>query len=149
MGSLLHRRRVATQTAAIMLTVGLTRDATTTVTPADSASLISPLAPDVYGSARMIGFAEATCAALMAEHLAPGETSVGIAFQLTHEAATPIGMTVRIHVRLVEIDRRRCVFEIEGHDAVDRITRGRHERMIVDRDKFVAHVRQKADRARS
>ncbi len=128
-----------------MLTIGLTRDATTTVTAADSAALVSPLVPDVYASARMIGFAEATCAALMAEHLEPGQTSVGVAFQFTHEAATPIGMPVR--VRLVEIDRRRCVFEIEGRDAVDRITVGRHERMVVDREKFLARVRAKAEQA--
>ncbi len=145
----MHPGRLATQTAATMLTVGLTREATTTVTDADSATLVSPLVPDVYASGRMIGFAEATCAALMAEHLAPGETSVGISFHFTHEAATPIGMTVRVQVRLVEIDRRRCVFEIEAHDAVDRIARGRHERMVVNREKFLARVRVKAERAHS
>lgn len=127
-----------------MLTVGLTREATCGTTPADSATVVSPLVPDVYASARMIAFVEATCAALMAEHLGPGETSVGVGFQLTHEAATPIGMPVRVRVRLSEIDRRRCVFEIEGHDAVDRITVGRHERFVVDREKFMARVRAKA-----
>lgn len=132
-----------------MLTVGLTREATATVTPSDSAALVSPLVPDVYASACMIGLAEATCAALMAEHLPAGETSVGVSFQFTHEAATPIGMRVRLRVRLVEIDRRRCVFEVEGHDAVDRITVGRHERFIVEREKFMARVAAKAAQARS
>lgn len=126
-----------------MLTVGLVRDATTVVTPADSATLVSPLVPDVYASARMIAFIEATCTALLAEHLAPGETSVGIGFQFSHEAATPIGMTVRVRVRLIEIDRRRCVFEVEGHDAAERITVGRHERFVVDREAFMARVRAK------
>lgn len=129
-----------------MLTVGLAREATTVVTPADSATLVSPLVPDVYASARMIGFIEATCAALMAEHLGPDETSVGVAFQMTHEAATPIGMAVHVAVRLVEIDRRRCVFEVEGRDAVDRITAGRHERFVVERAKFLTRVREKAAR---
>jgi fluoroacetyl-CoA thioesterase len=127
-----------------MLSVGLTREATTIATPADSAALVAPLLPDVYASARMIAFVEATCAALMAEHLGPGETSVGVGFQFAHEAATPIGMTVRVRVRLAEIDRRRFVFEVEGHDAVDRITVGKHERFVVDRDKFMDRVRAKA-----
>ena len=126
-----------------MLTVGLAREATTVVTPADSATLVSPLVPDVYASARMIAFVEGTCAALMAEHLAPGETSVGVGFQFSHEAATPIGMTVRVQVRLIEVDRRRCVFAVEGHDATDRITVGRHERFVVDREKFMARLRTK------
>ena len=133
--------------ATTPLTVGLTHEATITVTPADSATLVSPLVPDVYASARMIGLAEATCAALMAAHLGPDETSVGVSFQFNHEAATPIGMTVRIAVRLVEIDRRRCVFEIEGHDAVERIAVGRHERFVVERAKFLARVRAKAAKA--
>jgi fluoroacetyl-CoA thioesterase len=127
-----------------VLTVGLIREATTVATPADSATLVSPLVPDVYASARMIAFVEGTCAALLAEHLGPDETSVGVGFQFTHEAATPIGMTVRVRVRLSEIDRRRCVFEVVGHDAVDRITVGRHERFVIDRDKFMARVRAKA-----
>lgn len=126
-----------------MLTVGLEREATHVVTPADSAALVSPLVPDVYASARMIALVEGTCAALMAEHLAPGETSVGVGFQFSHEAATPIGMTVRVRVRLIEVDRRRCAFEVEGHDASDRITVGRHERFVVDRDTFMARVRRK------
>jgi fluoroacetyl-CoA thioesterase len=130
-----------------MLTVGLQRSATAIVSPADSATLVSPLVPDVYASARMIGFAEGTCAALLAEHLAPGETSVGVGFQFSHEAATPIGMEVRITVRLVEVDRRRCVFEIDGYDAADRITVGRHERFVVDREKFMGRVRAKAQAA--
>src|SRR5512147_2162635 len=119
-----------------MLTVGLVREASMVVTAADSATLVSPLVPDVLASARMIGFIEATCTELLAEHLGPGETSVGTSFHFSHEAATPIGMTVRVRVRLAEIDRRRYVFEVEGHDAADRITVGRHERFVVEREAF-------------
>lgn len=127
-----------------MLTVGLEREATTVATPADSATLVSALVPDVYASARMIGFAERTCAELMAEHLSAHETSVGVGFQFSHEAATPIGMAVRVRVRLAEVDRRRCVFEVEAHDAVDRISVGRHERFVVEREQFMARVQRKA-----
>jgi len=127
-----------------VLTIGLGREATTIPTPADSAALVTPLVPDVYASARLIAFVERTCAELLAEHLEPAETSVGVGFALTHEAATPLGMPVRVRVRLAEIDRRRCVFEVEGHDAVDRIIVGRHERFVVGREKFIARVHAKA-----
>jgi fluoroacetyl-CoA thioesterase len=126
-----------------VLTVGLVREATTVATPADSAARVFPLLPDVYASARMIAFVEETCAVLLAEHLEPHETSVGVGFQFSHEAATPIGMTVRVRVELVELDRRRCVFAVEGYDAVDRITVGRHERFVVEREKFMARVQRK------
>jgi fluoroacetyl-CoA thioesterase len=129
-----------------MLSVGLTREATRTVTDEDSAARVSALVPAVYASARMIGFIEATCAELMADHLEPGQTSVGTGFDLKHESATPIGMKVRVRVQLVEIERRKCVFEIEAHDEVDRISVGRHERFVVDRSKFESHLIQKAQK---
>jgi predicted thioesterase len=71
-----------------MLTAGLSREALHLVTQDDSVTAVSPLVPDAYASTRMIGLVEATCAELMAEHLAPGETSVGAGFQFTHEAPT-------------------------------------------------------------
>jgi fluoroacetyl-CoA thioesterase len=131
--------------SSVVLTVGLVREATAVVTPADSATLVTPFVPDVYASARMIAFVEDTCARLMAEHLGPEDTSVGVGFELTHEAATPIGMQVRVRVRVAELDRRRCVFEVEGHDAVDRITTGRHTRFVVDRATFMTRVRAKGE----
>lgn len=130
-----------------MLAVGLTREATRLVAPEDSAALVSPLVPAVYASARMIGFAEVVCAELMAEHLAEGETSVGIGFHFTHEAATPIGMKVTMSARLAELKGRTCVFEIEGRDELDRICVGRHERAVIKLEKFLARLEEKKAKA--
>jgi predicted thioesterase len=127
-----------------MLTPGLSREAVRVVGEEDSASRVSPLVPAVYASARMIAFAETVCAELMAEHLQDGQTSVGTGFQFTHEAATPLGMKVTMKVRLAEVERRKCVFEVEAFDEVERITSGRHERFVVQRDKFLARLQEKA-----
>ncbi|MGI5864916.1 MAG: thioesterase family protein [Myxococcales bacterium] len=126
-----------------MLTAGQTREETRIVTEEDSAARISPLVPPVYASARMIGFAESVCAQLMAEHLGPDETSVGTGFQFNHEAATPIGMKVTMRVKLLEVQGRKHVFELEGHDEVDRICTGRHERFVINKPKFLAKVAEK------
>jgi fluoroacetyl-CoA thioesterase len=45
----------------------------------------------------------------------------------------------------VEVDRRRLVFEIEAHDGVDTIARGRHERFVIDKSKFDAKLDQKKE----
>jgi fluoroacetyl-CoA thioesterase len=127
--------------------VGLCREDSRVVGPEDSARLVSPLVPDVYASARMIGFAETVCAELMAEHLPPGEGSVGIGFNFTHEAATPIGMRVTMKVTLVEIAGKICTFEVEGRDEVDRICSGRHVRAIIRTEKFLAKIAEKGKRA--
>lgn len=129
-----------------MLTVGLTREATTTALSEDSAQRVSPLVPDVFASTRMIGLIERTCTELMAEHLSPGQTSVGTGFCLSHEAPTPIGMRVTVTVSLAEIDRRRCVFDVEARDEVERIGVGRHERFVIDRASFLERIAAKAGR---
>ncbi|HEY3451975.1 MAG TPA: thioesterase family protein [Myxococcales bacterium] len=130
-----------------MLEVGMKQEETRVVTEEDSAARISPRVPPVYASARMIGFAEVVCADLMAPHLAPGETSVGVGFQFTHEAATPIGMKVTMRATLAAIEGKKYVFEVEGRDEVDRICVGRHERAIIKQDKFMARLAEKAKKA--
>lgn len=130
-----------------MLEVGLKLEETRVVAEEDSAARVSPRVPPVYASARMIGFAEVVCADLMAPHLAPGETSVGVGFQFTHEAATPIGMKVTMRATLSAMENKKYVFEIEGRDEADRICVGRHERAVIKQDKFMARLAEKAKKA--
>ena len=51
--------------------------------------------PEVFGTPFLGGMFEGVSAELMAPHLAAGEQSVGISMNLTHTAATPLGMEVR------------------------------------------------------
>jgi len=129
-----------------MVEVGMTAESTRVVTEEDSAARVSPLVPPVLASARMIGFAEIVCAELMAPHLAEGETSLGVGFQFTHEAATPIGMKVKMKVTVASVSGRVVTFDIEGLDEFDRICRGQHKRAIVPKDKFLAKLAEKAKR---
>ena len=62
------------------------------------------------------------------------------------EAATPPGMTVTATVELVAVEGRKLVFQLEARDAVDVIARGRHERFVIDREKFDARLATKAAR---
>jgi len=127
-----------------VLKTGLRREGEMRVKPTDSASLESDLVPDVLASARMIYFIECVCAELLAAELPAGQGSVGIGFDLTHEAPTPIGMTIRASVELVEIDGRKCVFSVEARDATELIGRGRHTRAVIDQAKFLKRVAEKA-----
>jgi fluoroacetyl-CoA thioesterase len=65
---------------------------------------------------------------------------------VSHIAATPPGLEVTAKVRLVEVDGRRLVFEVEVHDGIDLITRGKHERFVINEDKFNRKMRSKAER---
>lgn len=127
-----------------MLEVGMTHEMSMRVKPEHSAARFVRDVPDVFASAAMIAFIEETCAALVAPYLEPGQTTVGTNFQLTHQAATPIGMAVTVKAQLVEIDRRRLKLAVEVYDEVEKVSEGFHERFIIDQDKFAAKVETKA-----
>jgi len=59
--------------------------------------------PNVFATGFMIALMEWTCMQLLAPHLDPGEGSVGVHVDVSHLAATPIGMTVTVDVECVEI----------------------------------------------
>ena len=60
-----------------------------------------------------------------------------------HEAATPPGLEVTAHVELIEVDGRRLVFSVEAYDSVDLISKGSHQRFIIDKEKFNTKVELK------
>ena len=103
--------------------------------------------PKVFATGFMVGFFEWACIQAVKPHLDwPEEQTVGIHIDVSHTAATPSGFEVTAKVKLVEVDRRRLVFEIEAHDGVDSIAKGRHERFIIDKAKFDANLQKKTAR---
>ena len=76
----------------------------------------------------------------MAGKLAPGETTVGTWIEVSHLAATPVGVEVSAEAELVGIEGRKLTFSVVAHDDRNKIGECRHERMIVARDRFLAKV---------
>jgi len=100
--------------------------------------------PDVFATGYMIALTEWTSMQLLAPHLDAGEGSVGVHVDVSHIAATPVGMTVTVDVECVEIVGPRIAFTVKAHDGVDVIGEGRHQRFVVDWDKFKARLAIKA-----
>jgi fluoroacetyl-CoA thioesterase len=97
--------------------------------------------PEVFATGYLVGFLEWACIRAVNPHLDwPQEQTVGTHIDVSHEAATPPGLEVTARVELVEVDGRRLVFAVEADDGVDVISRGRHERFVIDRRKFDAKV---------
>jgi fluoroacetyl-CoA thioesterase len=100
--------------------------------------------PKVLATGFMVGLFEWTCIQAINPHIDwPEEQSVGISVNLNHLAATPPGLTVNVAVKLEEVDGRRLVFSIEADDGVDTISKGTHERFIIDASKFNRKVAEK------
>lgn len=101
--------------------------------------------PEVFATGYLVGFLEWSCIKAVNPHLNwPHEQTVGTHIDVSHEAATPPGMEVTATVELIEVDGRKLVFSVEAHDGVDRISKGRHERFVINKDKFDAKVREKS-----
>lgn len=103
--------------------------------------------PEVFATGFMVGLLEWACIKAINPHLDwPQEQTVGIHIDVSHVAATPVGFEVTALVKLIKVDGRRLVFDVEAHDGVDLITKGRHERFVIDKGKFVSKMNDKAAR---
>lgn len=94
----------------------------------------------VFATPMMIALMEKTCATSVEAHLEAGQGTVGTHVNVSHSAATPVGMKVRCESELVEVDRRRLTFRVTASDERGIIGEGMHERFIIDSAKFQAKV---------
>ena len=100
--------------------------------------------PEVFATGYMVGLLEWACIKAVIPHIDwPEEQTVGTYIDVSHEAATPPGLEVTADVELIEVDGRRLVFKVEAHDGVDLISRGRHERFVINKKKFDEKVGRK------
>jgi fluoroacetyl-CoA thioesterase len=97
--------------------------------------------PEVFATGFLVGLLEWACIKAVNPHLDwPREQTVGTHIDVSHEAATPPGVEITTVVELIAVDRRKLVFTVTAHDGVDLISKGRHERFIIDREQFDARL---------
>ena len=123
--------------------VGLTGTAQTTVTEANTALALGSGQVPVYATPALVALLEEAAVNALKPLLEAGKTSVGTRVDVSHLAATPIGMIVRAEATLSEIDGRRLVFDVVAHDDAEQIASGIHERVVVDEQRFLARVQEK------
>lgn len=97
----------------------------------------------VFATPCMIALMENTAYRSVQPYLEPGQGTVGTLLNVKHLAATPVGMEVRCETKLIEVDRKRLVFEVKAFDACGLIGEGVHERFIVDNQRFMQKAESK------
>lgn len=132
---------------------GLTHRMSYTVLPTKTVPQLYPESesframPEVLATGFMVGLMEWACIETIKPHLDwPREQSLGTHVDFPHLAATPPGLTVTIDVRLDRVEGRRLFFSVRADDGIDTITEGRHERVVIDRERFDAKVAAKKAR---
>lgn len=97
----------------------------------------------VYATPALVALMEhAACEALKGM-LEDGVTTVGTQMNVSHVAATPIGMTVRAEAVLTAQEGRAYTFAIEAYDDAGLIGKAEHQRVAVKIDKFMARTNAK------
>lgn len=127
-----------------MLTVGLKGREETVVSEANSAKTMGSGTLDVFATPAMTALMEKTAWKSVAPHLDDGCGTVGTLLNITHDAPTPFGMKVWCESELTEIDGRRLVFHVTAYDEKGKIGEGRHERFMIQNEKFQAKANKKA-----
>jgi fluoroacetyl-CoA thioesterase len=78
------------------------------------------------------------------ERLLPeNKQSLGTRVDITHIAATPIGMKVSASAELIDVSGRKLTFKLSAHDEVELIGEGTHERVIVSAGSFQKRINEK------
>ena len=100
----------------------------------------------VLATPMMIGLMEKAALTAVDENLGEGFATVGTIVNISHLAATPVGMRVRAVAVLTNIDGRKLTFNIEAYDEKEKIGEGTHERYIIELAKFLRRVEEKASK---
>ncbi len=97
----------------------------------------------VYATPSMIALMENTASKSVEEFLEEGQGTVGTSVNIKHLSATAVGKAVTCESKLIEVDRKRLVFEVKAFDEAGLIGEGIHERFIIDNKKFMERTLNK------
>ncbi len=100
---------------------------------------------NVLSTPSMIAEMEETCRLLLKEQAIPEPEwdSVGTVVDIKHLAATPVGAEVFLKAKVVLVNGRRVMFEVEARDKLEKIGEGRHERFIINVPRFRTKFNEK------
>jgi fluoroacetyl-CoA thioesterase len=123
---------------------GLEASVERTVNHADTATALGSGDVEVLGTPAVVALCELAAVHAVTGALGPNETTVGVRIDLDHLAPTLPGHHVIARARLTNVDGRTLGFDVEAQDPYGPIARGRHVRVVVDREQFLNSARERA-----
>lgn len=127
--------------------IGDTFELKKTVTDEITAAAGGSGALRVFGTPFLVAMMENAGLEYIARELPEGKSSVGILVQAEHTAPTPVGMdvTVRVTVTGISANGKIVDFDMEAWDEAGEIGRGRHQRAIIDAERFMTKCYSKLE----
>ena len=126
------------------LKAGLVGRAEVMVSDSNTAEIFGNIGAKVFATPLLVALMEQAAIDAIRSCLLPGEGSVGTKIEMSHTAATPVGMMVTAKAELVEVAGKKMVFSVTASDSREVVGTCRHERFLVgDMAAFLAKVAAK------
>ena len=119
------------------LKIGKTATASTVVNEKNTAGAVLSGSLNVFATPMMIGLMEQAACECLANALEPGQTSVGTEINISHIAASPLGMEITATATIESVSGRKIEFIVTASDTAGEIGKGKHTRVIVDIERFM------------
>lgn len=129
--------------ALARITPGLIGTAELLVSAEHTAPFVGSGRIAVLATPVMINVIEAAALAAVEHLLAAGHQSLGIHLDVSHTAATPVGLRITASAEVLRVDGRTVTFRVEARDPFEVIGGGTHQRVVVSVDRFDARVQRK------
>ena len=123
--------------------IGMKGRAETVVVQETTAQAVGSGLVPVFGTPYMIALMENAAMEAIQAALAADEGTVGTCLDVTHDAATPIGMKVWAEAEVPAVEGRKLTFAVSAYDEAGKVGGGTHERFIINPEKFLARVQAK------
>ena len=132
---------------SFIVNVGATKERKVKITSNQTTSFLWE-GENVFSTPAMISEMEETCRLLLKEQFISNTEwdSVGTVVNIKHLAATPIGTEVLIKSKVISVNGRRVMFDVEAFDKIERIGQGQHERFIINVPQFKNKFNEKIKR---
>jgi fluoroacetyl-CoA thioesterase len=122
---------------------GLTATVEIVVGTRDTAAHVGSGKIGVLATPILVTLLESAALQAVERFMPPGQQTVGTRLDISHTAATPVGMRVRAHAQLIAIDGRKLTFKLHAEDEGETIGGGVHERLIISVDRFDQRMQKK------
>lgn len=119
------------------ITIGLKGQASTLVEREDTAQEVGSGSLLVYATPCMVALMEGAACDAIADYLPEDKTSVGTMLNISHVAATPVGLEVRAEAEVTAVEGSKLTFQISAYDESGLIGEGTHQRVIVNTQRFL------------
>lgn len=127
------------------LEIGIKGRAETVVTAQNTADAVGSGLVPVFATPYMVALMENAAVNALTPHIDEGQGSVGTHLDISHDAATPIGMKVWAEAELTEVNGKALTFSVTAYDEAGVIGKGTHNRFIINVDKFLAKAEKKKE----